>query len=99
MSRAVDILNYFASRASSSSADIREGARTAVGIAYDLFWAPVTVPKAVISIGLGLPPVRALVLTPLLLLHRSCTVRSHLVTLNVDHDELSLVRMALCPLY
>ncbi|CAL5226976.1 g9862 [Coccomyxa viridis] len=73
MSRAADILNYFASRANSSSADIREGARTAVGLAYDLFWAPVTVPKAVISIGLGLPPVRALVLTPLLLLHRSCT--------------------------
>ena len=97
MSRAADILNYFASRANSSSADIREGARTAVGLAYDLFWAPVTVPKAVISIGLGLPPVRALVLTPLLLLHRSCTVRSPLTTLHTARGEIYVVRMALCP--
>ena len=84
MSRAVDILNYVASRASRSPADIRNGARAAVGIAYDLFWAPVTVPKALLSIGLGLPPVKALVLTPLLLLQRSCTVRSHLTTLRMS---------------
>jgi hypothetical protein len=75
MIRAAEILDYLSSRASIKSADIQEGARKAIGLAYDLLWSPVTVPKAVISYGLGLTPVRALVLTPLHLLQRSSSVR------------------------
>lgn len=75
MTRAAEFLDYLSSRASIKSVDIKEGARKAIGLAYDLFWSPVTVPKAVISYGLGLAPVRALVLTPLHLLQRSRSVR------------------------
>ena len=83
MSGAVDIVSYFASRASRSAADVRQGARKAVSIAYEVLWAPVRISKAIISIGLGLPPVRALVLAPLLLLQRSCSVGLHLRKLRV----------------
>lgn len=82
MSRTVDLLNYFTSRASRSSDDIREEARKAIGLAYELFWAPVTVSKAIISIGLGLSPVRAFVLTPLQIVQRSRSVRAHIVCLR-----------------
>ena len=90
MTRAAELLDYLSSRASIKSANIKEGARKAIGLAYDLFWSPVTVPKAIISYGLGLSPVRALVLTPLHLLQRSNSVRQEHIWLSKMLNKVSM---------
>ena len=74
MTRAANLFHYCSSRAYSSSEDLKDGARRLFGIAYEIIWAPVTVPKAAISYGLSFPLTRALVLLPLQFVQRARSV-------------------------
>ena len=74
MTRAANLFHYCSSRAYSSSEDLKDGARRLFGIAYEIIWAPVTVPKAAISYGLSFPLTRALVLLPLQFVQRTRSV-------------------------
>ena len=74
MTRAANLFHYCSSRAYSSSENLKDGARRLFAIAYEIVWAPVTVPKAAISYGLTFPLTRALVLLPLQLVQRTRSV-------------------------
>ena len=89
MTRAANLFHYCSSRAYNSSEDLKDGARRLFGIAYEIIWAPVTVPKAAISYGLSLPLTRALVLLPLHLVQRTRSVGAP--RCHIDQNDTELI--------